>query len=266
MSDIDPGLDGLTVCCLSNDREILDLNLRASPVIASGRLQLDVEMDAPSATIGYNRLLERHPTDICILVHHDVYLPDGWDRLLMRRIAEVEAHDPDWAVIAASGIGPDGRHWGPVWSSAFSRVLGGVTVAPQPIQAADELLIVFRADTGLRFDEELPHFHFHGLDIVQTVLAAGKGAYNVPLPLIHNDRFAKMLGDDYRDGYRHMQRKWRDVLPLMSTTVKISWHGLHLRRALRRMKNYSAVGSERASRNDTPPQVYAERCCWSSVG
>lgn len=254
------------VCCLSNDPGILSLNLRASPAIISGDLPLSVEEDPPSAAIGYNRLLERYPDDDCILAHHDVFLPEGWHRLLARRIAEVQEYDPNWAVIAAFGVGHDGRRWGPVWSSAISMMVGDVAEAPQPIQSADELLIVVRGGSGLRFDEDLPHFHFYGLDIVQTALAAGKGAYNVPLPLIHNDRFAKDLGDNFRAGYHHMKRKWRRQLPLVAPTVKVSWHGLHLHRALRRVDNYRELGTQRASETGLGPQHYAELCGWSSVG
>lgn len=255
----------MTVCCLSNDSDILDRNLRASPSIKGGRLALDIEHHPATAAIGYNRLLERNADAICILAHHDVYLPQGWKRLLIERLAEVEAMDPNWAIVAAYGIGDDGRHWGPVWSSALSSVIGGVAPRPVPIMCADELLIVLRPGTGLRFDEGLPHFHFYGLDIVQMARKAGLGAYNVPLPLIHNDRFSKGLGKDYRDGYDYMHRKWRRHLPLRATTTTISWHKLHLYRSLRSMAAYSPVGDVHASATQVPPEQYAARCGWARL-
>ncbi|MFV0301069.1 MAG: hypothetical protein ACK5IP_09370 [Paracoccus sp. (in: a-proteobacteria)] len=255
----------MTVCCLSNDRDILDRNLRSSPSIRAERLGLDVEEDPPTAAIGYNRLLDRNAEAICILSHHDVYLPRGWRRLLAERLAEVEAHDPDWAIVAAYGIGPDGRHWGPVWSSALSQVIGGVAAQPEPIVSADELLIVLRPGRGLRFDEDLPHFHFHGLDIVQTARVAGHGVYNLPLPLIHNDRFAKQLGKDYLDCYNYMHRKWRRMLPLRTTTTTISWHKLHLYRSIRRMAAYAETGEARASAPQIAPERYAARCGWGRL-
>lgn len=257
--------DEMIVGCLSNDFEVLDRNLRSSPSLAGGRLALDLEADPPSASIGNNRLLDRNPGRICILAHHDVYLPNGWKRVLIERLAEVQAHDPDWGVIAAYGVGLDGRHWGPVWSSAISGVIGGVPAGPEPIQSADELLIIIRSDSGLRFDEDLPHFHFHGLDIVQTALAAGMGAYAVPLPLIHNDRFEKRLREDYINGYHFIRRKWRHALPLLATTTKVSWHGLHLHRSLRQMARYDALGAARASDPQRRPQHYAARCGWMTV-
>lgn len=259
-------LNLMTVCCLSNDQDILDRNLRSSPAIAEERLKLDVEEHPPTAGIGYNRLLDRNPDAICILAHHDVYLPRGWKELLGHRLAEVEAVDPNWGIVAAYGIGLDGRHWGPVWSSALSSVIGGVAGRPEPIMCADELLIVIRPGKGLRFDEQLPHFHFYGLDIVQMARMAGLGVYNVPLPLIHNDRFSKQLGKDYRDCYNYMHRKWRRMLPLRATTTTISWHKLHLHRSMRQMAAFSEYAEAHASETAVAPEHYAARCGWSRLG
>lgn len=253
------------VCCLSNNREVLNRNLRASPAIAEGRLRLDVEENPVSAGIGYNRLLDRNQNSICILAHHDVYLPEGWEQVLIDRLAEVEALDPNWAIVAAFGIGLDGRRWGPVWCSALSGVIGGIAAQPQPIMCADELLIVLRPGMGVRFDENLPHFHFYGLDIVQTARKAGLGVYNVPLPLVHNDRFSKALGKDYRDSYAYMHRKWRRQLPLEATTTTISWHKLHLHRSLRNMAAYAETGARLAAPTSVPPEWYAARCGWGKL-
>lgn len=226
---------------------------------------MHVAWNANSAATGYNQLIDQSRADICVLAHHDVYLPEGWRRLLLQRISQLQRHDPNWAVIAAYGVGLDGRHWGPVWSSSLSAILGSVTDQPVPIQSADELLIILRTDIGLRFDEKLPHFHFHGLDIVQTVLAQGYGAYSLPLPLIHNDRFSKELSGHYRSCYHYIRRKWRSSLPLSVTTTKVSRHGLHLYKSLWRMTRYTPVGSDRATDTDTSPLRFAKMCGWSSV-
>lgn len=265
MSEPCDWVDRIVVCCLSNDAAVLNRNLAASPAIQSGRLSLDVEPDPASAALGLNCLLDRHPDRICVLAHHDVYLPNGWKRVLVERIAEVERHDPDWGLIAAYGVGLDGRHWGPIWSSALSGVIGGVPARPEPIQSADELLIVLRPGTGLRFDTAMPHFHFYGTDIVQSARAIGLGAYALPLPLVHNDLFDKQLGRDYRTGYHFIRRKWRRALPLRATTVTVSWHGLHLAKSLWRMRGYRQTGSARASATSTAPQHYAARCGWNTV-
>lgn len=257
--------DQIAVCCLSNDAAILEQNLLSSPAIQHGRLPLDVERDPISAAIGLNRLLNRNSGRVCVLAHHDVYLPNGWKRVLLDRIAEIERHDANWGLMAAYGIGLEGRHWGPVWSSALSGVIGGVPDRPQPIQSADELLIVLRPGTGLRFDEAMPHFHFYGTDVVQTARVMGLGAYASPMPVVHNDLFDKRLGRDYRAGYHFIRRKWRTALPLRATTATISWHGLHLAKSMWRMRGYQRLGGARASNTALAPQQYAERCGWNTV-
>jgi hypothetical protein len=168
-------------------------------------------------------------------------------------------------VIAAYGIGHDGAGWGPVWSTSIGQIVGRVALDPVSIQSADELLIVLRRHEGLRFDEDLPHFHFHGLDIVQTALACGHGAFGAALPLIHNDAFKPRMDENYDSCYGYMRRKWRAVLPLQSPTVKIAWHGLHLRAVKRRMRESLEARRAITEKARTAPVFYAERCGWSRL-
>ena len=49
--------------------------------------------------------------------------------------------------------------------------------------SVDELLIVLRIGSGLRFDERLPGFHLHGTDIVQSALHRGLGAFAIDAPV-----------------------------------------------------------------------------------
>lgn len=256
---------GVVIGCLSNDAQVLSENLMRSPMVRAGGISVDVETGARSAASGYNRILDRTAGPFVILAHQDVYLPEGWDRLLAARIAEVAAVDPDWGVIAAYGIGYEGAGWGPVWSTSIGQIVGRVALDPVPIQSADELLIVLRRHEALRFDEDLPHFHFHGLDIVQTALSRGHGAYAAALPLIHNDAFKPRMDENFDRGYNYMRRKWRAVLPLQSPTVKIAWHGLHLRAVKRRMKESFETRQAITENARRDPVFYAERCGWSRL-
>jgi hypothetical protein len=256
----------VAVVVASNDPGILGRNLLRSPAIAGGAVGLHVERDPVSAASAYNRGLDATAAGIVVFAHHDVYLPAGWERLLARRIAEVAALDPDWALIGAFGVGAaDGRGYGPVWSSSIGQVLGRVGLAPTPAQSFDELLIVMRRAAGLRFDERLAGFHFYGADIVQTALAAGRSAWIAPLPLVHNDRAHDRLGPDYASAYHALRRKWRARLPVVAPTIKISWHGLHLVRAMRHLRRAAPVVRAQAVPTDVEPERYAERCGWTRL-
>ena len=248
--------------CVSNNEGILAFNLKRSPVVRSGRVSLFVEENPVSPSKGYNRILKRAQSPIMILAHQDVYLPSGWEELLANRIAEVETIDPDWGVLAAYGVGLDDVGWGPVWSSSLGSIVGRVSEKPVSIQSADELLLVVRCERGLKFDEGLPGFHFYGVDIVQTALKAGLGAWNISLPLVHNDRFHPAPDADYDHCYHYVRRKWHGALPLKSPTIKISWHGLHLLRAKWRNRRGLSFRKDMATHTGTDPRIYAARCGW----
>ncbi len=87
--------------------------------------------------------------------------------------------DPDWALLGAFGVGLDGAHIGPVWSSSLGMIVGRVPMAPVPVQSYDEMVIVLRRASGIRFDDGLPGWHMYGTDIVQTAPRRGKKAYAV---------------------------------------------------------------------------------------
>lgn len=251
------------IACASHSDTILQANLARSPCLAT--LPLHVERDAPSAATGYNRALDATKADVVIFAHHDVFLPQGWDKLLAARLAEVEALDPNWALFGSFGVGLDAAHIGPVWSSSLGQIVGRVPAAPVEVQSYDELLIILRRSSGLRFDEALEGWHFYGTDIVTQARAKGLKAWAGALPCIHNDRFHEALGPDFTASYHAMRRKWRHALPLRSPITKISRSGLHLIRdtwSARGSKDYRAG---MALDTGTPVETLAARCGWSDL-
>lgn len=248
------------LACASHSPAILGANLGRSPLLTAQSLH--IESNAPSAAIAYNRALDATTAPVIVFAHHDVYLPHGWDRLLAARLAELP---PDWAVFGTFGIGLDGAHIGPVWSSSLGMIVGRVPMAPVPVQAFDELLIVLNRSSGLRFDEALPGWHMYGTDIVQTALAAGFGAYAGALPCIHNDRFHGALGPDFDEAYRFMRRKWAANLPIRTPITKVSRSGLHLMRDRWRNRSSADFRKGMAVGTDYPVEALAARCGWSTL-
>ncbi|GGX48686.1 hypothetical protein GCM10007385_15900 [Tateyamaria omphalii] len=253
------------VAVATNNDTILNDNLLRSPMIKDGIVGTEIVRDAPSASIAYNTALDNTTASIVIFAHHDVYFPHGWDELLRQRIAEVDAIDPNWAVLGAFGIGLTGAEYGPVWSTSLGRIVGSVPETPQPVQSYDELVIILRRDSGLRFDPGLPNFHLYGTDIVASARQANRAAYAAALPLVHNDGYHDQLGDDYSEAYGFMQRKWRDALPLRTPITKISRHGLHLYKSrlgnIRSRKWRQAM----AQPTDADPARYAALCGWNNL-
>lgn len=256
-------MSSYTIACASHSDEILQANLARSPCLAS--IPLHVERGAPSAAIAYNRALDATDADVVIFAHHDVFLPQGWDKLLETRLAEVAAADPNWALFGPFGVGLDAAHIGPVWSSSLGQIVGRVPPQPVPVQSYDELLIILRRASCLRFDEDLPGWHFYGTDIVTQARARGLTSFAGALPCIHNDRYHEALGADFTESYRFMQRRWRDALPLRSPITKISRSGLHLIRDRWKARGSADFRADMAVGTETPVETLAARCGWSDL-
>lgn len=268
----------LCIIVASNDEASLSRNLLASDLIARKGVSVHVERGAPSASVAYNRGLaataqnmaeaqnagHNFGEDIVIFAHQDVYFPPGWEDRLLAAIALLDRQDPDWALLAPFGMSEAGAHIGDVWTTSLSRRVGQPVRVPTPAQSFDEMVIVLRRASGLRFDEALPYFHLYGTDIVQAARAAGKGAYVADLPVVHNDSFHDRLRADFTAGYHYIRRKWRTKLPLRTPVVWIRWHGLSL--PVYRLRAARSIERRRAMAGDTTtdPRVFSAQCGWEN--
>lgn len=249
-----------------NDEESLARNLARSPMIASGAVPLRVERGAPSAAAAYNRGIAATDAPVLLLVHQDVYFPEGFEDRLAAAIAAVEARDPLWGVIGAYGVDADGAGHGRLWSSSVGGLMGRPADPPVPVESLDELLLVMRRGAGLLFDEDPPLWHLYGTDIVQAARAAGAGAWAADLPLVHNDGFHGRLGPDFAAGYHHVRRKWRRRLPIRTPVVRVDRWGLGL--PIYRLRAARSYARREAMALDTAadPRLYAARCGWEDPG
>lgn len=255
----------IAVICASHNDAILDANLRRSPMIAEGGVPLHLERNAPSAAIAYNRGLDATSAEVLVFAHHDVYLPQGWDRVLATRLRALEQHDPDWALFGPFGVGIDHSFIGPVWSSSLGQIVGRIPVTATEVQSYDEMVIILRRSSALRFDDSMPGWHMYGTDIVTQARAKGLHAYAGALPTIHNDRYHDALREDFVECYQAMRKKWRDRLPLRTPIIKISKSGLHLYK--NRWSDYKSesIRANMAIGTGLSPELLASLCGWSDL-
>lgn len=258
-------MPSIAFVCASNNPRILRENLMRSPMLANGAYPVEVVENAPSAARAYNAGLDSTTADIVVFLHHDVYLPRGWDALLCQRIAEVEARDTDWAVLGAFGVAMDTRGYGPVWSSSIGFIAGLIPAAPMPVQSFDELLFVMRRGAGLRFDEGLAGFHMYGTDIVCQARHRGLGAYSVALPLIHNDGYKENLDGDFARAFHYMRRKWHGLLPIKTPVVRISRSARDLYKWRWRLWRSRKHRRTLAAPEARDPRDYARLCGWMDL-
>lgn len=223
--------EDFSVAAAVNDREILAACLERSPDIASGGVSLKTYEGYDSAARALNTGLDESAAPIVVFAHQDVYLPKGWLARLAAQIDLLEQDHPNWGVLGLYGRTLEGGEIGLVWSSGLGRVVGQGGFRPTQAETLDELVLVLRRASGLRFDEGIPGFHMYGTDIVMQGRVSGAPSFVVDAPAIHNSRPVRTLTGAYADAYRYMQRKWRKHLPIRNLSSDIVWHPVKLWKA-----------------------------------
>lgn len=226
----------ITVAVAVNDRAILANCLERSPDIAGQVVALTLHENFATAGAAYNDALEKLERSIVVFAHQDVYLPLGFGERLARTLSDLSRADPDWAVAGVMGVTAAREHIGLTWSTGIGKVLGLGGFKPTPVESLDEMLLITRSNSGLRFDTDLPSFHLYGTDIVQTAKKANRKSYVIEAPVIHHSRPVVTLSGGYLSAYRYMQQKWQDnlpiptlVCPLTRSIAPLAWRNWKLR-------------------------------------
>ena len=162
----------------------------------------------------------RSVDDMVVFVHQDVFLPARWFDRLAAAIETLEPPGRDGACSAASApdeglrLGWAGFHdgWAPRRPDA----------SPEPVETLDEIVLILRRSSGLRFDPRLPHFHMYGPDICLQARSAGFTNYAIPAFCVHNTRQLIDLPREFFEGYRYIKRKWRRYLPIYTSCITIT--------------------------------------------
>jgi hypothetical protein len=160
--------------------------------------------------------------DLLMFVHQDVYLPPGWVMALQATLQWLQQTDPNWGVIGVFGVGKDGSRRGHVYSTGLGAELGEQFSTPMEAISLDELLLITRRTSGLRFDDGLPGFHLYGTDICLEAAKRGMKNYIVPAFCIHNSNGLKYLPKPFWEAYLYIRNKWKEQLPIRTSCTTIT--------------------------------------------
>ncbi|MPZ20441.1 MAG: hypothetical protein GEV06_21385 [Luteitalea sp.] len=213
-----------TITVSVNHEEVLQQNLLLSPgLLNGGRNQLVIKRRFPSASLAYNSAIEEAENDIVIFVHQDVYLPDTWFACLKSCLAFLEETQVSWGVLGCFGSrkGAEGG-LGRVYTSGLGWH-GRLVTRPEPVETLDEILLVIRKSSGLRFDPRLPHFHLYGTDICMKARERGLANYAFQGLCVHNTNQLLSLPREFYTCYRYIRSKWSRYLPIYASCMKISF-------------------------------------------
>jgi glycosyltransferase involved in cell wall biosynthesis len=217
-----PATDRITFVIAVNNREVFERNFMASPCLQNrADDQILVQENFHSATKAYNNAIDRAENDLIVFCHQDILLPNPWLSQLDSALQYLEVNDPQWGVLGTYGKTKDGRGWGHVYSSGRD-VIGEPLERPVVIQTLDEIVLILRKSSGLRFDDSLPHFHFYGTDICLRAASKGMKSYAVSAFCIHNTHQTLVLPEEFYACCRHIKRVWKSCLPIQTTCLRIT--------------------------------------------
>src|SRR4051812_44684234 len=175
----------ITFVIAVNDKAILRENFLASPCLLHDQShQLVLQEGFTSAAKAYNAAIDASVNDLIVFAHQDVWLPEPWLSQLETTITLLDSTDPNWGVLGCIGAVADNTGRGCVYSPGRG-VVGVPLQRPDTVQTLDELILILRKSTGLRFDASLPHFHFYGTDICLRAAQRGLKCYAIPAPCVH---------------------------------------------------------------------------------
>ncbi len=202
--------------------DVLEANFLASPSLrAPHPHQILVQKDYVSAAKAYNFAIDRAANDVIVFAHQDMIFPESWLSQLGRALDFLEAKDPKWGALGCYGKTQDGIGRGYVYSPGRG-VIGKPFEYPTPVQTLDEIVLIIRRSSELRFDESLPHFHLYGADVCLRAAKMGMKSYVIPAFCIHNAHQYLVLPKEFYECCRHIKRVWKEDLPIETACVKIT--------------------------------------------
>lgn len=137
---------------------------------------------------GLGRLIAAARGTLVICRHQDVEAVDEGADPLAALLAELDRHDPAWAVAANAGAARGGA------PRRVSDNIGGPDQRagpfPAAVEAVDENFIVLRRAALMAPSRDLPGFHLYGFDLWLQAWLPGWSAYVIDFPLRHQGRGA----------------------------------------------------------------------------
>jgi hypothetical protein len=205
-----------------NDNGVYQKNFLASPLFKNKHHHEILRMsNFPSASKAYNAGIDQAGNDLIVFAHQDVFLPESWIADLRRALLNLEEQDPQWGVLGCYGVTVDDERLGFIYSTGLG-ILGKPFANPKPIQTLDELVLILRKSSGLRFDETLPNFHFYGTDICMQARERNRESYVISGFVIHNTNQIIRMEKAFYDCYKHVKKRWKKYLPIQTTCIRIS--------------------------------------------
>jgi len=244
-----------TVICATNNEDILRSCLLNSPDIGEAS-DVILQRGYASAAVAYNSAINKASSDLLVFVHQDVYLPPGWSDSLHRALELLSKADPNWGIAGVYGVNKSWDDGVGFLHCAECGRLGNFFDGVREVRCLDEVLLIMRKSSNLRFDEQLPSFHMYGIDICLEAQRRGMKSYAISAFCIHNTHGYRMLPLQFWRCYLFMRKKWRSELPVATPCTEITfWCWPMIRYNISRAANI-ALGRYRATTRFADPSRF----------
>ena len=210
-----------TLVSATNNETILKSCLLASPELEFNA-DIILKTGYKSAAAAYNSALEESTTDIVVFAHQDVYLPLGWCADFQNALLSLSESDPKWGVLGIWGVSRSRKYSGHLYCEASGAIFGNNSSDIQEVRTLDEVLLVVRKSSGLRFDKCLQGFHMYGTDICLEAHRRGLKCYTISSFCIHNANTYRFLPFDFWSAVFFIRKKWKSVLPVTTPCIDIT--------------------------------------------
>jgi glycosyl transferase family 2 len=218
----------ITFVIAVNNKNVFKSNFLASPCLSGAdSQQIIVQEGFSSAATAYNDAIDRSANDLIVFAHQDMIFPEFWLLDLQRALDSLQQTDAQWGVLGCYGETLDDNERGYIYSGGLG-IMGKPMDRPAPVQTLDEIVLILRKSSGLRFDEGLPHFHFYGADICMAAAARGLKSYAISAFCIHNTQQNLILPKEFYQSYRHVKHRWKNALPIRTTCVTMTKFDSHM--------------------------------------
>jgi hypothetical protein len=207
-----------------SDENIFTNNLFSSPLIINNNyknIEVIQQRGYKSASKAYNEGIDISKNDIIVCAHQDMIFPEFWLNELNRFIIYLNEADPNWGVLGCYGVDKHGKGYGYLYCTGNKKLFGNLMELPVQVQTLDEVVLIFRKSSGLRFDNDFPHFHLYGADICLSAAKNDMKCYAISAFSLHNTNKLRYLPDEYFDCLNYIKNKWHDYLPVYTSCVSV---------------------------------------------
>lgn len=215
-------MESITFVIPVNSNEVYKRNFLASPLFCGNHShQFLPQRNFSSATEAYNAGIDQAKNDLMIFAHQDMYFPELWLEDLAKALKYLDQRDPLWGVLGCFGVAKEKR-WGFLYDSGQRKMLGAPFEHPMEVQTIDEIVMIFRKSSGLRFNESLTHFHFYGTDICMAAADKGRKNYAISAFCIHNTNQIVYFPKEFYECYHRVKKIYKEYLPIYTSCIRIS--------------------------------------------